>query len=123
MPVFYLFYKEERAIVYIIYIEYDLKKKKDIYYSEDKGAAQEKFNDLLKNCVLNAYISISNQENNSSLLSKEFKNLSISNQDRILFRSKEYLIYKDKKGRIIGNVSFVNDFNKTYIERVVMEVI
>lgn len=123
MPVFYLFYKEERTIVYIIYIEYDLKKKKDIYYSEDKGEAQEKFNDLLKNCVLNAYISISNQENNSIFLNKEFKNLSISNQDRILFRSKEYLIYKDKKGKIIGSVSFVNDFNKTYIERVVMEVI
>lgn len=100
-----------------------MKKKKDIYYSEDKREAQEKFNDLLKSCVLNAYLSISNEENNCIFLNNKFKNLSISNEDKILFRSKEYLIYIDKKGRIIGSVSFVNNFNITYIQRVVMEVI
>lgn len=112
-----------KHIIYIIYIEDDLQKKKNIYYSEDKEEAYSKFNILLNKCIIKAYESIFRNENNYIFQSNHFKSISLSNKEKILIRTKEYVIYINDKGKIVGAVSFINDFNRTYIERVVMEII
>ena len=53
----------------------------------------------------------------------DFKLISLSNKKKILIRSKDFVVYVNEKGKIVGAISFINNFNHTYNERVIMEII
>ena len=72
---------------------------------------------------MKAYESIGRKENNYIFQSNNFKSISLSNREKILIRSKEYVVYINDKGKIIGAISFASNFCQTYIERVVMDII
>lgn len=119
--IFYL--RGVKHIIYIIYIEDDLQKKKNIYYSEDKEEADLKFNTLLNICIMKARESISIRGNDCISKNDDFKLISLSNKEKILIRSKDFVVYVNEKGKIVGAISFINNFNHTYNERVIMEII
>ncbi|MDU3721656.1 hypothetical protein [Clostridium celatum] len=112
-----------KHIIYIIYIEDDLQKKKNIYYSEDKEEADLKFNTLLNICIMKVRESISIRGNDCISKNDDFKLISLSNKEKILIRSKDFVVYVNEKGKIVGSISFINNFNHTYNERVIMEII